>query len=169
MANSDKSNYKFFSSIFTHEDLNTAPTFYVDKSDDASLSNRGMCRNIILPVSGLAHMYLQLARVSYTDHEILGAIEMSEKDSTQDFKCSLCDKRFKWKQNLNRHWKTVHKRDLSEAPVVSSDRQQLSRFSCPWHDCSFQYHRINELMKHLKNNHDVDAAAGSYSYNYIRS
>ena len=35
-SDKDKSNAlnKFFSSIFAHEDPNTAPTFYVDKSDD---------------------------------------------------------------------------------------------------------------------------------------
>ena len=40
-SDKDKSNAlnKFFSSIFAHEDPNTAPTFYVDKSDDVSLSS----------------------------------------------------------------------------------------------------------------------------------
>ena len=48
-SDEDKSNAlnRFFSSVFTQEDPNTAPIFHIDKSDDVSLSSINITPSIV--------------------------------------------------------------------------------------------------------------------------
>lgn len=66
--------------------------------------------------------------------------------------CPECKRGFNQKQNLNRHWQSVHGKSL--AMLNSSVSSLASNFACPSSGCEFQSGRINTILEHLQEKHD---------------
>ena len=70
------------------------------------------------------------------------------------YNCQLCDKSFKWQQNLNRHIKTLHhntleKMDNSSLPSYEAEDMQHSTIQHSCHLCGALYKDSESLLKHI--------------------
>ena len=70
------------------------------------------------------------------------------------YNCQLCDKSFKWPQNLNRHIKTLHhntseKMDTNSKPSYEGEDMQHSTIQHSCHLCGALYKDSESLLKHI--------------------
>ena len=96
--------------------------------------------------------------------------QISKLSKNCQFECPECFHGFNWRQNLNRHWQSVHRSPLAslqEAVAInhvgksqSCDTAKSSGQSpptCPISKCTFQSSQVKTLIEHLKYSHGQDA------------
>ncbi|KAI8482788.1 hypothetical protein Bbelb_394500 [Branchiostoma belcheri] len=72
--------------------------------------------------------------------------------------CSFCQKTFKRKDNLKRHWRHVHKQQLDDAAV------RVKKAKCLHPTCDHVFYHITTMLRHLEESHFVKHASSTHHF-----
>ncbi len=88
------------------------------------------------------------------------------EEKTSKFRCPECQYSCNWKQNLNRHWKSIHNKPLailnnshqkhpaSLSECSEHDDEGSIHFTCPLKGCEFESAQVEAMLEHLKEYHN---------------